>query len=729
MLLFESLQCSDMVECTKTIEEVLVHSKVENMRIGLKECSNMKRRLGGAVVRRAITVAMTMMLVCSSAGTVLADDAVPVVEMSTEDLQEQDSNTDVLLAGEILGEQSARSVEEAQEAEESAEVTVDEAESAVETITDEYSETIRTAVEEIKQAEETVKNIVDDAKELAGERQEEVDKAAQSVQDSMEDGQIIHKEETDEDVTEKGLQEYIGEQAQKAEAARDEAKDNLDKALTIKPDSEEARQQLKECAEAAQKAADDANEAKKAAESAYDEAKDALTEDIKLYNAYAKAYGYELKTDKDGKTPEYTQEELEAKGLLPEAKDDEVKSRIQQIKDTQASVIEAAQNTVEQAEAACNTARENAEDALETAQQAAELATEYAQAAEALEALQAEHEKAMEAVASANQTVAEAKDNYDKVQEELDALIKQVSENKPNLKELLEAIQEKEKALNKACANLYKAQNAQKKAAEYARLTNGLAEGAKARFYGRKDENGEVATSNPDIDKTDSEVKSQPITDFVEMTADRTSISIPYEVFSRFASHMSGIGQVYTDGKGISAINGTMPVIYWTLNENGQIDENSTYYIASDGNTIPDGMESGKTYFKAYAFKHEPDGYHVDGIEFLYNKTPDQEPAKPTVNDDAPGENKDGGNDQNNTVAISDTVTPLASAVPDTVMIPDESVPLAEDIVTIEEDKTPLSDSVPQTGDNSIPAAPFAAAGTAALGAALIMKLRRRKHS
>lgn len=728
----------------------------------------MKRRFGGIVVRRAITVAMTIMLASCSVVPVLADDSVPVVEMSAEDLQEDKSNTDVLLAGEILGKQSETPVEEAQKAKESAEDALDEAESAVEPITGEYSEAIETSVEEIKQTEENVKNIVNDAKKLAGERQEEVDKAAQSVQDSMKDGQIVHKGETEE-----GLKDYIDEQAQKAEAARDEAKENLDKALTIKPDSEEARQQLNDCAEAAQKAADDANEAKKAAEAAYDEAKGALIEDIKLYNAYAKAYGYELKTDKDGTTPEYTQEELEAKGLLLEEKDNVIKSQIQQIKDTQASVIEAAQNTVKQAEEVCNTARENAEDALETAQQAAELAAGYAQTAakaaanavesetpdnqekanqaaqdalkasedaaqlvqnakQSLEVLKEEHEKAMEAVASANQTVAEAKDNYDKAQEELDALIKQVSETRPNLKELLEAIQEKEKALNKACANLYKAQNAQKKAAEYARLTNGLAKGAEARFYGRKDENGEVATSNPDIDKTDSEVKSQPITDFVEMTADKTSVRIPYEVFAKFASHMSGVGQVYTDGKGISAINGTMPVIYWSLNENGQIDANSTYYIAPDANTIPVGMESGKTYFKAYAFKYEPDGYHVDGIEFLYKETPKEEPVGPENppetpgNDDGSGEN---GGGSVNTVTITGAVTPLASTVPDTVMIPDESTPLAGELVTIDEDKTPLSDSVPQTGDNSLPAAPFAAAGTAALGAAFAIKLRRRKRS
>ena len=63
-------------------------------------------------------------------------------------------------------------------------------------------------------------------------------------------------------------------------------------------------------------------------------------------------------------------------------------------------------------------------------------------------------------------------------------------------------------------------------------------------------------------------------------------------------------------------------------------------------------------------------------------------------------------------------------------MIIEEPVPLADGIdesgIIIEDEDVPLSDSVPKTGDTSIPTAPFAATGMLAIIAGFFLNLFKK---
>ena len=76
---------------------------------------------------------------------------------------------------------------------------------------------------------------------------------------------------------------------------------------------------------------------------------------------------------------------------------------------------------------------------------------------------------------------------------------------------------------------------------------------------------------------------------------------------------------------------------------------------------------------------------------------------------------------------INEPIIPLADEI---TVINDIEVPLEEsissDVVRIEEEEVPLSDSVPKTGDESRNALPFLVIGLGAMSVSLLSKSRRK---
>ena len=161
----------------------------------------------------------------------------------------------------------------------------------------------------------------------------------------------------------------------------------------------------------------------------------------------------------------------------------------------------------------------------------------------------------------------------------------------------------------------------------------------------------------------------------------------------------------------------------------------------------------GSIYFKGYTFKHENDGtYHIDGHLCKAKKpetpeepsttpeepsttpeepgtTPEEPgttPEEPGTTPETPGTTTPSESNGDNTV-IDEPIVPLADEI---TVINDIEVPLEEsissDVVRIEEEEVPLSDSVPKTGDESRNALPFLIISLSAISVSLLSKFRRK---
>ena len=781
----------------------------------------MRKDIGGKLVKRAIVAAIATVLVTNTVITAMADEAVPVEEsVVTED-------------GGLAISYSEDNQESIEDAADKAEEAVKEAQKAVDAVV-EVKDTIIAAEEaaesasSVVEAIETLPEDIAEYNENVEEAQEEVDKLADELADSMTaEGDIIVETKTDEngvqsDVT---LQDYVEEKADVAGKAAEQAKEILNNALNEKVSTDTDADKLKEYAEDAKLAADTAEAAKKDAEKAYNAAEESLITAIGKYNAYAQAYGLELKSYGD-QTPIYTGDDL----TLPNKTNEELVTAIEgvslenlaeqeaAINSAQEAVQSAAENygsIAEQAEAAKAAARlvegyaqevkDAAKNAGEEEQEEVTSAVDKAEAAEETAQEQLEIlSQVQSSLTNAEARVDQAAKDYQKAKSELEEAKKEFEEKADelsplDLSKLLAEIGKAEAAVNKAQDALVTAQASAAAAQCCYSWVNELQNDEQTRIYGQISKEGDVVNDNiKNFDLTDDEVESRNVKNFIEITENEKAIAIPDEIFAVFVKYMNANGYSNEDvvnnntiGRGV-ATGGTMPVIYWVLDENGHLNATSKYYVAGKDGKPTEEMPYG-TYFVGYTFKHEKDGYHIDGIMYNYTEKseeewPSEEESSSTEESSSseesssteesssseesssteessseesssteessaseessseptstPDNNTPGGDTNNNpptdnntpadTVTITDTPAPLADTLsfevsnPDdqTAVIPDEPTPLA----IIEEEPAPLAEAVPQTGDTSIPAMPFAVAGLGAIGAAFYMKSLKKKE-
>ncbi len=289
----------------------------------------MKRNLGNGIVKKSIVVAMSVMLLSTS--PIMDTTAAESEVVTTEEAASKEyvmNEAEKALVNEIVSDLEA--IGKKQETEPTEEYdaydVIDEAHTAVaEDVAEALDKEVGEAVDAAKDAEDTM----DAAKELADnidsnlDQYEEItdellnndEEIVESVEGNTDDfvetitpdGDILVNEEDEYgNKAQVKVEDYTQKQADKATAAADEAKEALNN-ITSGSDVASAKETI-------DKAVETAKEAEAEAKKAYDSAKAVLEDQIKRYNAYAAKYGLALYeyTDENGNvsTPTYTEEEL-----------------------------------------------------------------------------------------------------------------------------------------------------------------------------------------------------------------------------------------------------------------------------------------------------------------------------------------------------------------------------------------------------------------------------------
>ena len=500
------------------------------------------------------------------------------------------------------------------------------------------------------------------------------------------------------------------------------------------------------------------------AEQAYSKAEKNLKEEIKKYNVYAKAYGYEL-LEYNGEILEYTQEEqqqlLDQTGLNEDTED--IRKDLASITGTdlqeQKDVIEQAKTTVDDAKETY----ENVQQVAESLQQSVEAAENVLQdedtdtvkagsAAILVNAIQQQIEQAQNDIEQAQQ-------KYETAKSELDDILASVKGCVPNLSSLKLELTKKIAAMGNAKKDLNKVQERKKAAVSYSNWADQLVKaghgqitmGVYGQLMGDKQAGSDINDTNgKEFDIGDENVVTRDESNFAKVSKD-DSIEVPYEIFKAYVAALYDrhndngdlilyVSSTQRDGLGIST-SGTMKEIYWQYDpETRQIIPDSMFVKTSETDALPEWMtREGSIYFKGYTFKHENDGtYHIDGHLCKAKKpetpeepstTPEEPsttPEEPGTTPETPGTTPSSESSNDNTV-IDEPIVPLADEI---TVINDIEVPLEEsissDVVRIEEEEVPLSDSVPKTGDESRNALPFLIISLSAISVSLLSKFRRK---
>ena len=720
----------------------------------------MRCKLGGVVVKKCIVAAMAVMMLGNSVLAVRAEENVEIQQDNDTAAYGQD--TDSTDGGNAQGTDSADggNAQDTDSADGGNAQDTDSADGGnIQGTDNENVQTVNTGDgTEQPDAEEV---------EAADAIQSKVDETEQEVKDSLvtvtgEDGEeqyeVIVGEKTKEDgstatVT---MKDYVEAQTQIAENARTE----LERALDENADDGK----IAEYAEAVREAAKDVYNAAYLAEMAFSNAETKLKDEIKKYNACAKAYGYEL-ISYNGEVLEYTQAEQEQfkaeAGLTQETEENrqEYTESVETNLEEQKDKIEKAQQTVE-----------DARDTYESAQQAAQGMQQGVQAAQAAVQNAGTYEgENGETAASNDQTrnqdtpaepenaledMGQAQQKYDTAKKELDDVIMSVSEAAPNLSSLRMELTRKIAAMNVARQDLYKVREEKKTAIGYTAWAeqlvkaseNKVVTGVYGQLVGTKTENAEFSYGNDKgFDKGDDNVITRDEINFAQIS-ETTDIVVPYDIFKAYVKGMydyrtaDGKLVLYGEkdkriGLGISSTdNGTMKKIFWKYDTvTKKIIPETMFVMESEEDELPDWMtQEGSVYFAGYTFKQENDGYHIDGhlCKASAPDTPDT-PDKPDTPDtpntpDTPVQNSD--ITSGNTVTIPDAITPLADG---STIIPDEDVPLASTIepdnMIIVDEPVPLSDTVPGTGDDPRTEYGFLLAGVSAILAAVVCRTKKKK--
>lgn len=248
------------------------------------------------------------------------------------------------------------------------------------------------------------------------------------------------------------------------------------------------------------------------------------------------------------------------------------------------------------------------------------------------------------AVQTADSTLQTAQNTYNDAAKRLQTLKDNVngkSLNTVSLNELLKKIEAAQNAVDKAEEELKKAE-AQKAAAQnYANWASELMKEQYTNVFAQavadEDGNKTAATENlKDYDLTNSGVTSRPVKDFISVSEEK--VKVPYSIYRAYVEAMYDKYQATATnaGKGIST-GDSMDVLYWAVDEDGNLT--GVYYDSED--ELTEG-----TYFIGYTFKHENDGYHIDGVMWNYapeKENPDAAEDGPTGGDEPTGNGPTGG--------------------------------------------------------------------------------------
>lgn len=272
------------------------------------------------------------------------------------------------------------------------------------------------------------------------------------------------------------------------------------------------------------------------------------------------------------------------------------------------------------------------------------------------------------AVGTAEDKLDTAKKQYDAAATKLENLkdsVNSKSFNSVDLKALQDKIEAAQKAVDKAADELKKAETQKAAAENYANWANELVKDHYTRAYAQAVTDGEgtktpVTENLKDYDLKNNEVSSRPAKDFVCVSKGTEMIKVPYTIYRAYVEAMyEKYDATKTNaGKGTST-GDNMEVLFWEVDENGVLT--GTYYDSADG------LAAGR-YFIGYSFKHESDGYHIDGVMWDYapekEEIPDGEPDGPS---EKPGPEGNPGGDPapetqpDGTVTIEDGPVALAA--------------------------------------------------------------------
>lgn len=309
-------------------------------------------------------------------------------------------------------------------------------------------------------------------------------------------------------------------------------------------------------------------------------------------------------------------------------------------------------------------------------------------------------------ISDAQDVIDASQDKIDNAQEKYDAAVEKLEDIKEEAKnislsgvdlaKLMAQIKKAEEEVKSTEEALKKAKAAKAAAQNYADWAEALITEHYTRSYAQAlvdekgnpilDENGKKQFSfvnGKEFDLTDKGVVSRDPKWFIEVSKGTQSKQVvPYSIYRAYVQAMyenynySKLSiNKNNEGKGLGIstgtitetgeqIGGTMDVIYWEVDENNKLT----------GNQIPvDALVDGQTYFVGYTFKHEGDGYHIDGVLFTY-EAPVVEPTpgptetpEPTTPSPTP-----------TTPSPAPTTTPGGTTPTDTpVTIPDAPVALA----------------------------------------------------
>lgn len=740
----------------------------------------MKRKFGGVIVKKAIVTAMTIMLLGNSVLSVRAEEVVPTTtqqEVQQEKPVEENGSMQVReeqavesIQEEQVEEYAEEQIQEDQSVQTESEVTAEEIETAVNEAEEAASQAVET-VELVKEEYASIQSEVEEKKEDLVQAAEQVQINADELEDEVKNSLIVKKNDdgteqyevivgnkksedgTVESIT---MQQYVDVQTEIAQSVKEE----LEKALS--EDAEDEK--IAEYAEAVKEAAKGVYNAAWMAEQAYSNAEKNLKEEIKKYNVYARAYGYEL-LEYNGETLEYTQEEqqqlLDQTGLDQDT--ERIRKELASITDTdlqeQKDVIEQAKTTVDDAKETY----ENVQQVAESLQQSVVAAenvlqdddTDTVKAGSAAILVNATQQQ----IEQAQNDIEQAQQRYETAKSELDDILVSVKDCVPNLSSLKLELTKKIAAMGNAKKDLNKVRERKKAAISYSNWADQLVKASQGQIttgvYGQLKGNKQAGsdindTNGKEFDIGDENVVTRDESNFAKVSKD-DSIEVPYEIFKAYVAALYDrhndngdlilyVSSTQRDGLGIST-SGTMKEIYWQYDpETRQIIPDSMFVKTSETDALPEWMtREGSIYFKGYTFKHENDGtYHIDGHLCKAKKpetpeepstTPEEPsttPEEPSTTPEEPSTTPSSESNNDNTV-INEPIIPLADEI---TVINDIEVPLEEsissDVVRIEEEEVPLSDSVPKTGDESRNALPFLVIGLGAMSVSLLSKSRRK---
>lgn len=723
----------------------------------------MKRKFGGVIVKKSFVTAMTIMMLGNSVLSVRAEEVVPTTaqqEVQQAETVEENGSTQVQedqavesIQEEQVEEYAEEQIQEDQSVQTESGVTAEEIETAVNEAEEAASQAVET-VELVKEEYASIQSEVEEKKEDLVQAAEQVQINADELEDEVKNSLIVKKNDdgteqyevivgnkksedgTVESIT---MQQYVDVQTEIAQSVKEE----LEKALS--EDAEDEK--IAEYAEAVKEAAKGVYNAAWMAEQAYSNAEKNLKEEIKKYNVYARAYGYEL-LEYNGEILEYTQEEqqqlLDQTGLDQDT--ERIRKELASIADTdlqeQKDVIEQAKTTVDDAKETY----ENVQQVAESLQQSVVAAenvlqdddTDTVKAGSAAILVNATQQQ----IEQAQNDIEQAQQRYETAKSELDDILVSVKDCVPNLSSLKLELAKKIAAMGNAKKDLNKVQERKKAAISYSDWADQLVKasqgqittGVYGQLKGNKQDGSDInGTNGKEFDIGDENVVTRDESNFVKVSKD-DSIEVPYEIFKAYVSALYDrhnedgdlilyVSATQRDGLGIST-SGTMKEIYWQYDpENKKILPESMFVKTSETDVLPEWMtREGSIYFKGYTFKHENDGtYHIDGHLCEVKKS--ETPEEPSTTPEESGTTESDGD----AITINETSVPLADGITEIneIEVPlEESVP--SDIVWIDEEDVPLTDSVPKTGDESRNALPFLFISLGAISVSLLSKFKRK---